>query len=70
MLLKGHDGGEDHSLMVRVRSMGPHTSLWLISTPTDDLISYQQAGMKTTYVKLEDGLPGNAHEMMLEKNGD
>jgi pimeloyl-ACP methyl ester carboxylesterase len=30
-----------------------------------------QAGVKTTYVKLEDaGLPGNAHEMMLEKNSD
>jgi pimeloyl-ACP methyl ester carboxylesterase len=30
-----------------------------------------QAGVKTTYVKLEDvGLAGNAHEMMLEKNSD
>ena len=30
-----------------------------------------QAGVKTDYVKLEDvGLPGNAHEMMLEKNSD
>jgi pimeloyl-ACP methyl ester carboxylesterase len=30
-----------------------------------------QAGVKTTYVKLEDvGLPVNAHEMMLEKNSD
>jgi pimeloyl-ACP methyl ester carboxylesterase len=30
-----------------------------------------QAGVKTAYVKLEDvGLPGNAHEMMLEKNSD
>jgi pimeloyl-ACP methyl ester carboxylesterase len=30
-----------------------------------------QAGVKTTYVKLEDvGLTGNAHEMMLEKNSD
>jgi pimeloyl-ACP methyl ester carboxylesterase len=30
-----------------------------------------QAGVKTGYVKLEDvGLPGNAHEMMLEKNSD
>src|SRR5712664_280865 len=30
-----------------------------------------QAGVKTTYVKLEDvGLPGNGHEMMLEKNSD
>jgi pimeloyl-ACP methyl ester carboxylesterase len=30
-----------------------------------------QAGAKTAYVKLEDaGLPGNAHEMMLEKNSD
>jgi pimeloyl-ACP methyl ester carboxylesterase len=30
-----------------------------------------QAGVRTTYVKLEDaGLPGNAHEMMLEKNSD
>jgi len=30
-----------------------------------------QAGVKTTYTKLEDvGLPGNAHEMMLEKNSD
>ena len=29
------------------------------------------AGVKTDYVKLEDvGLPGNAHEMMLEKNSD
>lgn len=29
------------------------------------------AGVKTGYVKLEDvGLPGNAHEMMLEKNSD
>lgn len=30
-----------------------------------------QAGVKTEYVKLEDaGLPGNGHEMMLEKNSD
>jgi pimeloyl-ACP methyl ester carboxylesterase len=30
-----------------------------------------QAGVKTDYVKLEDvGQPGNAHEMMLEKNSD
>jgi pimeloyl-ACP methyl ester carboxylesterase len=30
-----------------------------------------QAGVKTQYVKLEDaGLPGNGHEMMLEKNSD
>jgi hypothetical protein len=30
-----------------------------------------QAGVKTTYVPLESvGLPGNAHEMMLEKNSD
>ena len=30
-----------------------------------------QAGVKADYVKLEDaGLPGNAHEMMLEKNSD
>ncbi len=30
-----------------------------------------QAGVKTDYVKLEDvGLPGNGHEMMLEKNSD
>jgi pimeloyl-ACP methyl ester carboxylesterase len=30
-----------------------------------------QAGVKTDFVKLEDvGLPGNAHEMMLEKNSD
>ena len=30
-----------------------------------------QAGVKTTYVKLEDvGLPGNGHELMLEKNSD
>ncbi|MFY9527508.1 MAG: alpha/beta hydrolase [Candidatus Acidiferrales bacterium] len=30
-----------------------------------------QAGVKTDYVKLEDaGLPGNAHEMMLERNSD
>jgi pimeloyl-ACP methyl ester carboxylesterase len=30
-----------------------------------------QAGVKTTYVKLEDvGFAGNAHEMMLEKNSD
>jgi pimeloyl-ACP methyl ester carboxylesterase len=30
-----------------------------------------QAGVKTTYIKLEDvGLSGNAHEMMLEKNSD
>ncbi len=28
-----------------------------------------QAGVKTTYVKLEDvGLPGNGHQMMSEKN--
>lgn len=30
-----------------------------------------QAGVRTDYVKLEDaGLPGNGHEMMLEKNSD
>ena len=30
-----------------------------------------QAGVKADYVKLEEvGLPGNAHEMMLEKNSD
>jgi hypothetical protein len=30
-----------------------------------------QAGVKADYVKLEDvGLPGNAHEMMFEKNSD
>jgi pimeloyl-ACP methyl ester carboxylesterase len=30
-----------------------------------------QAGVKTDYVKLEDaGLPGNGHEMMLEKNSE
>jgi hypothetical protein len=30
-----------------------------------------QAGVKTDYIKLEDaGLPGNGHEMMLEKNSD
>ena len=31
----------------------------------------KQAGVNVTYTKLEDvGLPGNAHEMMLEKNSD
>jgi hypothetical protein len=42
----------------------------LISQVPDDLISYQQVTIRHREPRGDVGLPGSAHEMMLEKNSD